>query len=812
MKIISRTFAGCVAALLLALPPLSQCAQTPALSIDQAFEKLKTYDDGQDNTALVVLEQFVGRMSNDAVQRQQTAGRLADILAEERTSAAAKLFTCQQLRLIGGAPQVPLLVKMLEKPATADLARLVLQSMPGEAAGKALLGALTQTRGDALVGVINSLGARREAAAVAPLSKLLGEPEANIAVAAALALANIGNQEAADALATAKPAAAFAPKLLEAQLLCAQRLVENGSPVRAEAVYRKLEASNPPLNVRMAVLAGLVKASPQAALPSLLAALQFGAPQLQGLAADLARHLPGPAVTSALAQQAAKLEGPPCILLLGALAERGDAAALADLGKLASNTALRADATRELRRLRSATRELATQELLEGVIKDAGAAVTTLSPTPYSDDVIARRRQQITASLAADDALVCYLDCGVEGRAQGASGISLRQVNGAAWQYPGSEQAAALPFGTVAHNGSSLEFELAGLDPRKRYALGFSWWDFDSNGRAQSVSLVGSGGKRVPALASTKLPGYTAGRKLPAIGSLPIDSSLINQGKLRVAFAHQSGPNAVVSELWLIDTRPGSLAATKVALDGATVAAPASPKPVDLDPPAQGTRVLLVTGIDYPGHPWQQTAPALKTLLEADPRLKVRIVEDPNAALASPKLKDWDVVIIHFMNWEVPGPGPQARENLSQFVAGGKGMMLTHFACGAWGTNEWPEFKKLAGRVYDPKLRPHDPHGKFRVDIADPTHPITKGLEPFETVDELYTCLGPGDAPIRVVATAKSKVDGKDYPMGFVLDYGQGRVFHTVLGHDARAYTNNPAVGELMRRACAWAAGLPPVK
>jgi len=227
--------------------------------------------------------------------------------------------------------------------------------------------------------------------------------------------------------------------------------------------------------------------------------------------------------------------------------------------------------------------------------------------------------------------------------------------------------------------------------------------------------------------------------------------------------------------------------------------------PVDLTPPTAGTKILIVTGDDYPGHPWRQTAPALEAILEKDPRLKVRIVEDPNA-LASPQLKEWDAVVIHFMDWEKPGPGPAARENLQRFVASGKGLMLTHFACGAWDNNEWPEFKNLAGRVWDPKLRGHDPHGKFRVDIADPEHPITKGMQSFETIDELYTCLA-GDAPIHIVAKATSKVDQKDYPMAFVLNYGQGRVFHTLLGHNVLAYTNNPAVGELMRRGCAWAAG-----
>ena len=46
----------------------------------------------------------------------------------------------------------------------------------------------------------------------------------------------------------------------------------------------------------------------------------------------------------------------------------------------------------------------------------------------------------------------------------------------------------------------------------------------------------------------------------------------------------------------------------------------------------------------------------------------------------------------------------------------------------------------------------------------------------FDTQDELYTCLV-GDHPIEVLAQAKSKVDGKYYPMAFVSHYGKGRTF-----------------------------------
>ena len=225
-------------------------------------------------------------------------------------------------------------------------------------------------------------------------------------------------------------------------------------------------------------------------------------------------------------------------------------------------------------------------------------------------------------------------------------------------------------------------------------------------------------------------------------------------------------------------------------------------------PAAEKARVLIVTGVDYPGHLWRQTAPVLAEALRKDPRLEVVTVEDP-AFLDSPAINKYDLIILHFQNWQQPGPGEHARENLRQFVEGGKGVALVHFACGAW-SGEWPEFAKIAGRVWGGSgVRQHDPFGPFRVELAKPDHPILRGMMDFDTQDELYTCLV-GDHPIEILAQAKSKVDGKYYPMAFVSQYGKGRTFHCVLGHDAKCLSV-PPVQELYRRGCAWAAGLAPV-
>ena len=214
--------------------------------------------------------------------------------------------------------------------------------------------------------------------------------------------------------------------------------------------------------------------------------------------------------------------------------------------------------------------------------------------------------------------------------------------------------------------------------------------------------------------------------------------------------------------------------------------------------------VLLVTGVDYEGHHWKDTGPALRNVLEKDKRLDVRIVEDPEF-LSSPAISDYDVIIVHFKNYRPFVRDKQVHENLAKFVKQGKGLMLLHLACGAF--ENWPEFANLAGKTYD-HSKGHDPRGPFTVKIVQPQHPITRGMHDFQADDELYICLA-GNLPVEMLATVRSKVTHKDEPMAFVFPYGKGRVFHSPLGHDVKAF-EMPGVATLLQCACLWAAGQQP--
>jgi uncharacterized protein len=218
-------------------------------------------------------------------------------------------------------------------------------------------------------------------------------------------------------------------------------------------------------------------------------------------------------------------------------------------------------------------------------------------------------------------------------------------------------------------------------------------------------------------------------------------------------------------------------------------------------------KVLIVTGVEY--HNWRSTTPVIKELVDKDSRLSVDVFEDI-MKLSSLDLKPYDAVIMHFQSNKEGVPGRAALDNLKKYVENGGGLVMVHFACGAFQEFR-NDFEQLAGRVWmGQKNIPtgrhqHDPRGKFTVNITAVDHPITRNMEDFETVDELYTCLI-GDTPIEVLATAVSVRDGKTYPIAFVLNCGKGRVFHCALGHDPLAFEAKD-VAEMYRRGCVWAAG-----
>jgi HEAT repeat protein len=837
----------------------------PDMTFDEALQQLKVYDDGQDDKPLRAIELQAVRQATDAAARADVAARLGTILAAPDATHAAKVFVCQQLAVFGTAGQVPLLARMLDDPQTAEIARWTLDAIPGEAASAALRRALTRLTGPALIGAVNSLGLRRDGPSVAPLTALLAHADPGVAAAAAEALGKIATVDAAAALQAATVAPQAATYWHNARLQCAERRAAEGDMATAGKIYEAIWASDAPPARRVGGLAGLANVAPDQAVPLVLKTLADDDALLQATAMQLAGRLPGGAMTQALVERLPQLEPAGQVLLLDALAQRGDRAAAAavaertaseheavrtaavtalarvgDASQLkrlvelaaagggpvsrAAQTALAkiagadiepellkmaadgdvaarttvfrvlasrrasaatplllraaAESDEPLRRaafealaavaggdsygqlvdllvaaatpgdvqaaeravletgsrlsaapLRMApvlaaldtasdqakpalirvlggiggvealgavraqwgaadtavrdavvrtlagwTEPAAAPDLLKlaqtadeathrvlamrgylrlaGEIQDAAARLQMLEDIrPVAIDPQAKRlllatlaeaadpgALQVAAEFLGDDAvqteaevaalkiaralvrsdppsvraamrklmdttrdeqvaghaaaldeeamnapppdaaekalqqdrarsdaikgvlakraprgyrLAGYLDCGPD-RADGAKdGPLLRLVGGAAYFWPGSEQQADVRFGSVFYDGGRVIFEAAGMDPRKVYQLGFTWWDFDHATRAQSVILAtGKGENETRVLEKTKLPSG-ANQQSPEEKTLPVPAELYGDGRLRITFRNEAQPNAVVSELWL---------------------------------------------------------------------------------------------------------------------------------------------------------------------------------------------------------------------------------------------------------------------
>jgi len=225
-------------------------------------------------------------------------------------------------------------------------------------------------------------------------------------------------------------------------------------------------------------------------------------------------------------------------------------------------------------------------------------------------------------------------------------------------------------------------------------------------------------------------------------------------------------------------------------------------------------RALIVTGHHHPEHDWRKTTGALLLALEQDPRVEVDVTENVED-LATPKIADYDLLVLNYNNWDRPGLSEAAKTNFTRYLASGGGLALIHFANGAFNytlpnrSSDWKEFRtRIARRAWmHDGPSGHDPYGPFSVSVTGARHPITAGLAPFDTVDELYFRQG-GDAPITPLVTARSKVTGRDEPLAWAYDYGKGRVFQTLLGHDEASIRHAAA---LIRRGAVWAARREPL-
>jgi HEAT repeat protein len=277
-----------------------------------------------------------------------------------------KSGACRQLAVVGTRQSVPALAALLTDPALSHMARYALEPIPDPSVDAALRAALVKVDGDLRIGVIHSLGVRRDKQAVEPLILLLPDP------AAATALARIGTRAAVAALEKGLPATA------DACLIAAEQ-----SP----RLYDRLLAAPVAAPVRVAALRGAIASGRNAA--SLISqALRGDDYALAAVAVGASAGLRDERVTRALTDALASLSADRQLIVIQALGARGEdgaASALIPLAR-AGDSGIRVAAIRSLAQLGSPAALPVLAELASAPEADvAGAARDALAGFPGAE-------------------------------------------------------------------------------------------------------------------------------------------------------------------------------------------------------------------------------------------------------------------------------------------------------------------------------------------------------------------------------------------------------------------------------------------
>ncbi|MBX3440220.1 MAG: HEAT repeat domain-containing protein, partial [Planctomycetaceae bacterium] len=240
-----------------------------------------------------------------------------------------KAVACKRLAVIGTKESVPVLVSLLDDEKLSHYARFGLEAIPDPSVDEALRNALPTLEGLHRIGVINSIGNRRDVQAVDALAALLSEDDLQVAAAAAGALGRIANERSIrtllQGLQTSPPPLRAA--IADACLSAADRLRADDNPAAAAAVYQAVRSAEVPAFLRIAATLSAVQIPGPSSTELLKELLQSNDGRMFAVALQASRVLKDAAISQLILDQMDRQPVERKALLMTALADRSDATA-----------------------------------------------------------------------------------------------------------------------------------------------------------------------------------------------------------------------------------------------------------------------------------------------------------------------------------------------------------------------------------------------------------------------------------------------------------------------------------------------------
>jgi len=382
--------------------------------IDDKLSAVVNYERGMDTQPLIAVEQLIRDSQNQPEQRQYIERRLAESLAG--ATLEGKSFICKQLWFIGTAESVPAVAKLLTDEETADMACYAIGQNPSPEAGQALRDALGKASPKLQMRIINLLGDRRDILSVEALGQFVFGAENQVAEAAVAALGKIGGSEAMEILirARAEGDSDLRFAATDAYLRCAEDLVAEGKAEQASVIYKELAGKDEAAIIRSAAIKGLADTGGQGAVTIVIAALQDRARMVRSIARGCVRTMQGEDVTELFASELPEKSPAEQVLLIGALADRGDPAALPAITALSKSgdSEVRKAALHAVGKLGDASCVGFLVQVAAGASssKEKAAAMNSLNQLPGDgvDDAIVKAMQSSQASSRSELIQVLY--------------------------------------------------------------------------------------------------------------------------------------------------------------------------------------------------------------------------------------------------------------------------------------------------------------------------------------------------------------------------------------------------------------------
>jgi HEAT repeat protein len=320
----------------------------------------------------------------DEVRAKALAVLKSDAPLEQKSAA------CEDLARVGDKDCVPILAGMLGNEQLSHRARYALEPIPDKSVDEALRAALDKLDGKLLSGVISSIGARRDSAAVGPLEKRLGHRDGEVVRAAAISLGRIGTVAAGKVLLdTLKDAKGDnVDRISDGLLTCGASLAARGQRGEAKNIYDGMLAQNLPVRFRTAALRGAVLCDPAGGMKLLSGMIRDKEFCVFAMALRVAVEMKDQKVTEVLVSELGTLAADRVVPVVRILGQRGDKAALLPLLEMAKKGEkdVRLEAIQSVGEMGDASAVPVLAELMKNKDEAIGrAAATAMASLPGAE-------------------------------------------------------------------------------------------------------------------------------------------------------------------------------------------------------------------------------------------------------------------------------------------------------------------------------------------------------------------------------------------------------------------------------------------